>query len=96
MGIGIILVLATLAALISNIIFGHQFRKTLTRLQAEGRPTTIAELRPTSIPVDQNAARLFEKAALSLTNDTAPAAIQELLKKVLVVAPDTSDCATVR
>jgi len=48
----------------------------------EGRPTTIAELQPTSIPVDQNAARLFEKAALLLTNNTAPTAIQELSKLV--------------
>ncbi len=78
MGIGILLVLTILAALISNLIFGHQFRKTLTQLQAEGRPTTIAEFRPAPIPVDQNAAPLFEKAALLLTNKPIPTAIQEL------------------
>ncbi len=77
-GIGIILVLVVLAALMSNIIFGHQFRKTLTRLQAEGRPTTIAEFRPALVPVDQNAAPLFEKAALVLTTKPIPEAIQEL------------------
>ena len=78
MGTGIFLVLVVLAALMSNIIFGHQFRKTLTRLQAEGRPTTIAEFRPAPVPVDQNAAPLFEKAALLLTNKPVPKAIQEL------------------
>jgi hypothetical protein len=82
MGIGIIFVLATFAALLSNIIFSHQFRKTFTRLRVEGRPTTIAELQPTSIPVDQNAARLFEKAALLLTNKPVPTAIHELSKLV--------------
>jgi hypothetical protein len=78
MGMGIILVLAFLAALLSNIIFGHQLRKTLARLQAEGRPVTIAEFRPAPIPVDQNAAPLFEKAALLLTNKPVPTAIHEL------------------
>jgi len=77
MGIGIILVLAILAALLSNIIFGHQLRKTLARLQAEGRPVTIAELKPAPIPADQNAAPLFEKAALLLTNKPVPTAIHE-------------------
>ena len=80
MGIGIILVLSILAALLSNMIFGHQLRKTLARLQAEGRPVTIAEFRPAPIPVDQNAAPLFEKAALLIKNEPIPAAIQELSK----------------
>lgn len=75
---GIILVLVFLAALLSNIIFGHQLRKTLARLQAEGRPVTIAEFRPAPIPADQNAAPLFEKAVLLLTNKPVPTAIREL------------------
>jgi hypothetical protein len=47
-------------------------------IEAEGRPTTIAEFHPAPIPVDQNAAPLFEQAALLLTNKPVPAAIQEL------------------
>jgi hypothetical protein len=78
MGIGIILVLVMFAALLSNIIFGHQLRKTLARLQAEGRPVTIAELRPAPIPANKNAAPLFEKAALLLTKKPVPAAIHKL------------------
>jgi hypothetical protein len=78
MVMGIILVLAFLAALLSNIIFGYQLRKTLARLQAEGRPVTLAELRPAPIPANQNAAPLFEKASLLLTNKPVPKAIQEL------------------
>ncbi len=80
MGMGIFLVLALLAALISNIVFAHQFRKTLARLQVEGRPVTIAELKPTPIPVDRNAAPMVEKAALLLTNTPVPTAIQELTR----------------
>jgi hypothetical protein len=80
MGIGIILVLFILAALLSNMIFGHQLRKTLTRLQAEGRPVTIAEFRPAPIPVDQNAAPLLDKAILLITNKPVPTSIQELSK----------------
>jgi hypothetical protein len=78
LGIGIILVLFILAALLSNMIFGHQLRKTLTRLQAEGRPVTIAEFRPAPIPVDQNAAPLLDKATFLITKKPVPASIQEL------------------
>ncbi|HTY62761.1 MAG TPA: hypothetical protein VMG30_10950 [Acidobacteriota bacterium] len=80
MGMGILLVLAILAALVSNMIFGYQLRKTLSRLQAEGRPTTLAEFRPAPIPADQNAAPLLEKASSLLTNKPVPTAIQELSK----------------
>jgi hypothetical protein len=78
MGIGIILVLFILTALLSNMIFGHQLRKALTKLQAEGRPVTIAEFRPAPISVDQNAAPLLDKAALLITNKPVPTSIQEL------------------
>jgi hypothetical protein len=44
----------------------------------QGRPTTIAEFRPSPIPVEQNAAPLFEKAVLLLTKKPVPTAIQEL------------------
>jgi hypothetical protein len=76
-GIGIILVLAILAAILSNIVFGYQLRKTLAGLQAAERPVTIAELRNAPIPEDQNAAPLLEKATRFLTNKPLPTAIQE-------------------
>ena len=77
-GIGIIVILGILAALTSNLIFGHQFRKALGKLQAEGRPTTVAQLKTKTIPADRNAAPLIEKAALLLENKSASTSIQEL------------------
>lgn len=79
-GIGIFLVLAILAALILNTIFGHQFRKALAKIQAEGRPTTVAEMLPARMQADQDAAPLLEKAASLLTHQPIPAVLQELSK----------------
>lgn len=61
-GIGTLLVLIILASLIMNVIFGRELRQTMTKLKAEGRALTIAEIRPAPIPDDQNAAPLFQKA----------------------------------
>ena len=62
-GIGSLLVLVILASLIMNVIFGHELRQTLSELKAQGKPLTIAEIRPAPIPDDQNAAPLFQKAS---------------------------------
>lgn len=62
-GIVALIVLAHLAALVMNVIFGRELRQTMAQLKAEGRALTVAELLPAPVPEDQNAAPLLKQAA---------------------------------
>jgi len=93
-GIGTLLVLIILASLIMNVIFGRELRQTMAKLKAEGRALTIAEIRPASIPDDQNAAPLFQKAAELMGNGSynkpkpkAAPAIKELSSLIASNSP---------
>lgn len=61
--IGSLLVLGIVVTFIFNRVFDYQIRQNLRTLKAEGRPLTVAEIRPAPIPDDQNAAPLIKKAA---------------------------------
>lgn len=72
-GIGTLMVSIILASLVMNVIFSRELRQTLNEFKARGKPITIAEFAPPSVPDAENAALLLKEVAERIPARTNPA-----------------------
>lgn len=63
-----VVILAIVVHIVLNITFGAQLRHKIRELKAQGRPMTMLEITPLSVPEDKNAAMLYNKVFALMTS----------------------------
>ncbi len=65
---GTLLIIAVIVHTVLNILWGRELRHKIAELKARGAPVTIADIRPTPVPDEENAAVLYNKAFMLMTS----------------------------